>query len=359
MQREISIPRVSLNEFEAMIASSPDLLSQSPFVVTDFVERQPARKLWCDLDYLERELGHLRVTAGAPQFTTNIGQNICRVETSYGDYLKYVRNPNLAEELFGSSWLNGSYEEFVGKSMPLYCGNVRFVLTGREPILNDLAPFAPKNFSVWNALIPFYYRLKNHVWLYVSLKGSLTPLHQDNNAVISCLAQYKGRKFARLFHPSDKSHYHSKTKGYMDVLNPDPDDYESWTSAPMWTAELQDGEVLFWGADWAHHVVTLEDSISSSIDFVNQTNIAGYFASSEWKEALGSMARQNTASKYVSSLEASGLLSTSDNVQLGARIMNQALHDCVRKCSEDTRHIYDRMLELSNSEFEIPACEAS
>ncbi|MGH8079924.1 MAG: cupin-like domain-containing protein, partial [Lysobacter sp.] len=131
------------------------------------------------------------------------------------------------------------------------------------------------------------------VWLYVSRAGALTPLHQDNNAVIAYLAQLQGRKEAILYHPDDKPHFHNPAVGYFDPLNPNDEDFPTWRQAQPWTASLNPGELLIWGPNWAHHVVTHSDSITVSFDIINSLNLEAYALSRDWRHELGLFARKN------------------------------------------------------------------
>ena len=129
------------------------------------------------------------------------------------------------------------------------------------------------------------------MWLYVSRAGALTPLHEDNNTVYAYLGQLQGQKRATLYSPNDRRHYHNASLGYMDPLNPNDIEFPTWREARQWTALLNPGELLIWGPNWAHHVVTLADSITISFDFVNFVNLQSYARAEDWRHELGLFAR--------------------------------------------------------------------
>lgn len=287
------IPVYELAEFEQLIEREPDILSSHPCVVRGFVEQWEASRRWTSLDRLTETFGALPVTAGAPQFVTHKNATMCQVTTNFGIYLDYVRNPERLEELFAGKWVKGSPAELRALGLPLYCGNLRLVRHSRDHALAAMTPVVPGSMEYLNDEIPYYYQSGNHVWLYVSRAGALTPLHQDNNAVIAYLAQLDGHKEAILYSPADKRHFWNREFGYMDPLCPDDAEFPTWREARAYTASLGPGELLIWGPNWAHHVVTRSESITVSFDIVNRFNLAAYTRSEDWRDELGRFARKN------------------------------------------------------------------
>ena len=171
--------------------------------------------------------------------------------------------------------------------MPLYCGSLRPLNRADDPIFEELHPIVPPPLENWNAALPYYYQLFNHFWLLVSLPGALTPLHQDNNGTIALIAQLKGKKKAILYRPEDERYFFNSDIGFMNPLAPDEVYFPDWRKAQPWIGELCEGQMLIIGANWGHHVETLETSISVSLDFVNQSNIAAYATAPQWPEVFG------------------------------------------------------------------------
>lgn len=287
------IPAYDLRDFDRLIEASPDVLLSHPCVVRGFTAQWPASRRWTDLDHLRELFGHLPVTAGAPQFTTHKHSRMCQVLTDFGRYLQYVQQPERLEELFAGQWRKGDPGVLRELDLPLYCGNLRLVRHCREAVFDDIAPIVPASLEYLNDDIPYYYQSGNHVWLYVSRAGALTPLHQDNNAVIAYLAQLKGRKQAIVYSPDDKPHFHNPAVGYFDPLKPNDEEFPTWRRAQPWTASLDPGDLLIWGPNWAHHVVTHSDSITVSFDIVNSLNLDAYASSMQWRHELGLFARKN------------------------------------------------------------------
>lgn len=288
-----AVPAYELHEFQDLITKKPDLLSSHPCVIRGFTEQWPAARRWTDLRELSEQFGALPVTAGAPQFVTHRHSKMCQVRTEFASYLRYVADPSALEEVFQGQWVKGDAATLRDLGLPLYCGNLRLVRHSRETILKDITPLVPDGLECLNDEIPYYYQSGNHVWLYVSITGALTPLHQDNNAVIAYLAQLKGSKEAILYSPEDKQHFHNPRVGYLNPLEPNEEEFPTWRRARAWTASLNAGELLIWGADWAHHVRTLTDSITVSFDVVNSSNLWAYSQSNDWREELGRFCRAN------------------------------------------------------------------
>jgi hypothetical protein len=287
------IPAYDVAEFRALLEACPDLLLSHPCVVRGFCEEWPASRQWTSLDHLARAFGHLPVTAGAPQFITHKQARMCQVQTDFGTYLKYVADPDSIDSLFAGKWVKGNAQLFRELERPLYCGNLRLARHSREEVFSEIRPLVPEPVEYVNDDIPYYYQSGNHLWLYVSLAGALTPLHQDNNGVMAYLAQLEGRKQATLYSPADKPHYYKPTLGYLDPLNPNDEEFPTWRQARPWTATLHPGELLIWGPSWAHHVVTLSRSITVSFDFVNFLNLDAYASSMDWRVELGLFSRKH------------------------------------------------------------------
>ncbi len=289
------IPAYRLEQFQALIEDEPEVLLSHPCVVRGFNEQWSASESWTRMDYLKEKFGQLPVTAGAPQFVTHAGDRMCQVLTDFGTYLEYMADPGRAESLFEGKWSKGDAALFRDMNMPLYCGNMRLARHAKEPVFDDLRPIVPDGLEYFNNDIPYYYQSGNHLWLYVSLAGALTPLHQDNNAVIAYLAQLKGRKRAIMYSQDDKPYFHDPELGYLDPLHPNEDEFPNWRQARAWTAVLEEGDFLIWGPNWAHHVTTQTDSITVSFDVVNALNLDAYTASMDWRNELGLFARKNDA----------------------------------------------------------------
>lgn len=353
------IPTYDLVEFSNLIARDPALLTRHPCVVRGFTGQWPASRTWVDLDTLAAAFGDLPVTAGAPQFTTNKTVPMCQVRTDFGTYIRYVQEPRKAASLFDGKWVKGDLAAWQRSGLPLYCGNMRLVRHAREAVLREITPLTPGSFECLNDQIPYFYQSGNHVWLYVSLAGALTPLHQDNNAVISYLGQLSGEKEAILYSPEDKPHFYTPGVGYLDPSNPDDAQFPTWREARPWTATLTPGDLLIWGPNWAHRVVTLSNSVTVSFDIVNRCNLVAYTRSDDWRDELGRFARKNAAlvRARIADAEIDVKLEHATESDLGRAVMLRVLRAALdQPLTEQSRWVKTTMRDVLEAEH--VACEA-
>lgn len=358
---ERAIPIVSHDELRELAADNPNLLHDSPWIVTGYIERWPTYAQWQDTGVLRERFGALKAFAKAPNFVTNRKSQLVSVETSFAQYLDYIANPERVREIYDGCWMEGGPDEHAALGLPLYCGTLRIVHHAREPVLAELDPLVPPPLADWNHALPYYYSLFNHFWLLVSLPGALTPLHQDNNGTIALIAQLKGRKRAILYSPADLPHIYNPEVGYLDPLDPDPVDFPSHRAAVAWTGDLEPGQVLFVGTNWAHHVRTLETSISVSYDFINHSNLAAYATSSLWAGVFGDRIKRNPALVVGKLPGAPSLaeITSLPSVVVGRTVMAQLLRASIPTHAEATDTVADiRRQYLAHLEAGAPATTA-
>jgi len=347
------IPTYDLPDFSRAIARDPELLLSHPCVVRGFTGQWPASRVWTDLDALAETFGSLPITAGAPQFTTNSKVAMCQVRTDFGTYIEYVKDPTRIGDLFDGQWVKGDLSTLQKSGLPLYCGNMRLVRHAQEKVLANITPLVPAGLECLNDEIPYFYQSGNHVWLYVSLEGALTPLHQDNNAVISYLGQLQGRKTAILYSPEDKQHFYTKGVGYLDPLSPNEQDFPTWRQARPWTATLEPGDLLIFGSNWAHHVATMSKSVTVSFDIVNSCNIEAYTRSDDWRDEMGRFARTNAAliRARMPDPDLSEKLDHAIAPEIGRDVMIRVLRATLKQpLSDRSRRVKSMMMQILEAE---------
>lgn len=329
--KEVKIPVTSYEEFQNQAAKNPNLLNETPWIIDGFIKNWPRYDDWRQISWLKERFGDIEGFARAPQFITNKNDNIYGVETNFSDYIDYIRNPDQVREIYNGDWLYGSCDEFLKQDMPLYCGSLKLLNRADDDIFNELHPLVPPPLENWNAALPYYYQLFNHFWLLVSLPKALTPLHQDNNGTIALIAQLKGKKRAILYHPNDEQYFFNPDVGFMDPVNPNEADFPNWEKAQPWTGDLCEGQMLIIGANWGHHVETLETSISVSLDFVNQSNIDAYAASPQWPEVFGKRikARPAMVTSKMPDLITEAEIESMDPVSLGRLVISAILKSAI------------------------------
>jgi Cupin-like domain len=109
----------------------------------------------------------------------------------------------------------------------------------------------------------------NPGWLLLGGKRTVSQLHQDFFSTHTWFAQVKGIKDFIVFPPTDSPYLYG---GAVDPQNPDLARYPLFERATAHHCQLHPGEVLCLPADWWHHVVAVEESITLSFEFVNATN---------------------------------------------------------------------------------------
>ncbi|MEO8904367.1 MAG: cupin-like domain-containing protein [Polyangiaceae bacterium] len=109
----------------------------------------------------------------------------------------------------------------------------------------------------------------NPGWLLLGGKHTVSHLHQDFFSTHTWFAQVKGVKEFLLFAPSDAPYLYG---GAVNPLAPDLERFPLFEKASPYRCTVGPGDVLSLPADWWHHVVAVEESITLSFEFVNATN---------------------------------------------------------------------------------------
>jgi hypothetical protein len=122
--RSSDIPVYELEEFQRLIAASPNVLASHPCVVRGFTGQWAASRGWTSFEQLTDAFGSFPVTAGAPQFVTHKHARMCQVKTDFGTYLRYVQDPGRVEELFeGPQAMRPSCASSICRSIAATCAS--------------------------------------------------------------------------------------------------------------------------------------------------------------------------------------------------------------------------------------------
>ena len=112
--------------------------------------------------------------------------------------------------------------------------------------------------------------------IFISKKGTGSPLHCDSDMTRFYFQLLSGKKLWRVMPPSEywrasptdaDDYYPSKFE--VDLMNVDFDKFPDMNGALVFEAILNPGDVIFVPEGWAHQVVNLEDSIATSMNFVD------------------------------------------------------------------------------------------
>ncbi|MBG9389085.1 cupin-like domain-containing protein [Caenimonas aquaedulcis] len=111
--------------------------------------------------------------------------------------------------------------------------------------------------------------------LYVGAGGALSPLHRDFWNTHATLAQILGRKRVMLFSPADTP---AMYEGRVDPEQPDLAAFPLLHEATMHEAVIGPGDMLFIPAGWWHCVRALDNAVTVSHNFFNETNFGDHLA---------------------------------------------------------------------------------
>lgn len=114
---------------------------------------------------------------------------------------------------------------------------------------------------------------KNFMFMFFGAQGSITQMHYDIDLSHVFHTAFTGRKRFYLYPPSEskKLYRHPFTiRSYVDVLNPDFEQYPKLKDTLGDYVELEPGETLFIPAGYWHHVVYDEASIALSLRCAHQ-----------------------------------------------------------------------------------------
>jgi hypothetical protein len=162
----------------------------------------------------------------------------------------------------------------LGVSEPFYC--ISYKPFADHPELRDDFRVPPFVADWWPLLGDSFTQAHfPHAqgWVLISPRRAVSKIHTDSHHTITWLAQLRGSKACYLFAPEDsEAVYH----GAIDPARPDLAKHPLLREATCHQCVLNPGDMLFFPPDWWHHVVTLDNSVTISFNFVNHTNFGLY-----------------------------------------------------------------------------------
>jgi hypothetical protein len=228
-----------------------------PVVVTDALERFPARQRW-DLDYFAATLGDEIVHAAWPTFEPQV-----LVRMWVRDYIDYVKDPDRPPV---GEVVKGDLADLRGR---LYVPSWR-------PVTRLPGDFSPHPYFVedFTRLLTERMKARLNGWVLIGPAGAVSRLHFDALATHAYLAQFYGTKRCFLFSPADSPYLYD---GQVDPTAPDLDRFPLYSQATPYECVLEPGDLVFMPSNWWHHVICLEPSITVSFNFINSSNFGAYF----------------------------------------------------------------------------------
>ncbi|MBL7830957.1 MAG: cupin-like domain-containing protein [Saprospiraceae bacterium] len=260
------------------------LKKQKPVIFTDFMDQWPAKDKW-NIEYLKEKYGHISV----PLFSENSSKPgkkymVPDTKKSFREFLEILESGPTTYRMFLFNIFKHAPELIKDFSIPT-------IMDG------------------WVKSFPF---------MFFGGQGSTVPLHYDIDYSHVFLNQFHGRKRIVLFShdESDKIYHHPYTvASYIDVNNPDYENYPALRNVVGYECMLYPGETIFMPSGYWHYIEYTDGGYSMALrsndSVVTQMkgviNIARHFVvdksmnhllGSQWRKMKDNMAKHR-AEKYV------------------------------------------------------------
>eukprot|EP00808_Paulinella_micropora_P003127 g14523.t1 len=123
-----------------------------------------------------------------------------------------------------------------------------------------------------------------HPGIFIAKKGTGSKLHSDSKCTRFYMFMLSGAKLWRLAPPSENWRLAPKyeaqdwypLKYEADIINPDFEAHPDLDGALIYETVLKPGELLFVPEMWAHQVENLEDSVSTSLNWVDKDTLPNH-----------------------------------------------------------------------------------
>ena len=141
----------------------------------------------------------------------------------------------------------------------------------------------PSYFFDWFGVLPRFMRLV-YPRIFIGPPGAVTPLHEDIWKTHAWLAQLVGRKRWILFPPEQREFLYGCQ---VDVDNVDLERFPRFRHAKPLVGTIGPGDLIFVPSGWAHHVTSLDPTISVTHNYMGpgcfRTAIAGTLRDNVWR----------------------------------------------------------------------------
>ena len=226
-------------------------LDKKPLLLKGFTTESRCIQKW-SLDYFSQHFAGLQIAT--KEF---MPEQIKVHHTTMGEYITSLRN------------YFAKMEQGKACSLPPYCHDIP-IFNIAPALIKDVEGF-PSN---W---LPKWYQ--TNWWLFcqffMSVEGSVTPLHFDTLRTHNLFFQVQGRKRFTLI-PWEKSKACDR-RGWR-WFNADPEASEhnnphNFDSVPRVIVDVEPGDILYMPAGTLHHVRSLDFCISFNIDFHTRASL--------------------------------------------------------------------------------------
>lgn len=153
----------------------------------------------------------------------------------------------------------------------------------------------PGAFHCWYAAYPSKGKRFALSWIYIGCKGTSTGLHVDvwNTSAWNLVAS--GKKLWLFFPPEQECFLY---EGKVNPFYPDLGRFPEFVTAKPLVAIQKPGELMYTPSGWWHAVYNLEDGVSLTENFINQTNIEKVKTFFKQNNQLKSLASINGIAEY-------------------------------------------------------------
>jgi len=257
--------KISIQEFQLEY-----MIKNKPVIITDGMEDWKALATWTP-DY----------------FITNYGEEEVQLYDDLFNLIDIVTLRKYIDEYFGKN-LNLTNNKII-PYVRWYTQfkNHEFVWADNffNKIQNHwkLPYFLPEN----NYLLPYNFNIARSLspnqdkfpakGIFISAKGAKTKLHYDPWCSDAVLCQLYGSKKIIMYSPKQKEFF-CQGNELVDIKNSDYNKFLRFKQAdPDFVDTLDSGEIVFFPHNWLHEVLTVEDSISVTWNFVHISTWASFF----------------------------------------------------------------------------------
>ena len=222
-----------------------------PVIVTDVVKNWRAYTKW-NLDFFRSKYGSVELR---------------RMQTydPQGEAARYERT---FETMRVENYMDSYMASVVDKKV-LY---LRDLSVYYHPELLDDCGEEPTYFNNWYRRLPleilkkYFERTKA---VFIGFKGTSIGLHYDTGYSASWVAVISGKKRIKLFAPDQGRYLYD---GRVNCFEPNLEKFPLYVKARSVECTLNHGEMLFIPTMWWHQIMNLEDTISLTINTINQWN---------------------------------------------------------------------------------------
>jgi hypothetical protein len=254
------------------------LLPRRPVILTDLMQDWPARSKW-SIDHLKRDYGHIIVPIYSENYSKpGKGYMSPDREMSFREYLEMLEQGPCPYRLFLFN---------IFRHAPGMC----------------------QDFSLPDIMDCFY---KEFPFMFFGGAGTRVSLHFDIDLAHVFLSQFHGRKRVVLFPPEQSRNLYQHpftVASYINVNDPDYEQYPALRRVRGYEALLQPGETLFMPSGYWHYIEYTDGGYSMALraneSYMRRAkgaiNIARHFVvdksmnklmGASWREMKAEMARR-------------------------------------------------------------------